>query len=90
MGDATTGPSIQTALLPGRHALDFITELSPVISLEFRIFDPLLAPVLVEATDVILALLEMAELISDTLLDENAACMLLYNGLFVLQGDENW
>lgn len=61
------------------HALDLVAEISPVVCLQLGIFDPLLAPILMQAADMILALLEVGELVADALLDENAPGMLLHN-----------
>lgn len=71
-------------LICGRHALDLLTERSPIVGLQLRILDALLAPLLVQPRDVVLALLEEKKLITDALLDENAAGMLLHDGFFVL------
>jgi len=67
-----------------RHPLDLFAQRSPVFSLEFGIFHPLLAPVLVESTDMVLALLEVEKLVTNALLDENSSCVLLNNAFFVL------
>lgn len=66
-------------LLPRRHPLHFITQSPPVIRLQLRIFDSLLTPVLVQTTDMVLARLEMDELVTNALLDEHAARMLLHD-----------
>lgn len=68
-----------TSLLPRRHPLDLITESTPIVRLQFRVLDSFLAPVLVQPTDMVLALLEVDEFISDALLDEHAPRMLLHN-----------
>ena len=72
-------------LICGRHTLDLLTERSPIIRLQLRVLDALLAPLLVQPGDVILALLEEKELITDAFPDEDAAGVLLDNGFFVLQ-----
>lgn len=66
-------------LLPRRHSFHFVTQLPPVVRLQFGILYTLLAPVLVQPTDMVLALLEVDELIPDALLDEHTPCMLLHN-----------
>ena len=53
--------SVQQRLQPARsfslaqrHSLDLLTQSSPIIGLQFRILYPLLAPLLMQSTDVIL------------------------------------
>ena len=79
-----------STLVSHRHVFDFITQCSPVVGLQFCILDSLLGPVLVQATDVILRLLEEDQLVANTLLDENAAGMLVNNRLLVLSTVSKW
>jgi hypothetical protein len=72
-------------LFPSWHAFYFLAESSPVICLQFRVLDPLQAPVLVQTANVVLAVLEDDELVTDALLDENTSCVLLYNRFLVLE-----
>lgn len=72
-------------LICGRHALDLLTERSPIVRLQLRVLDALLAPLLVQPGDVVLALLEEQELVTNTLFDEDAAGMLLHDRLLVLR-----
>jgi hypothetical protein len=53
--------------------------------LQFRVLDPLHAPVLVQTADVVLAVLEEDEFVTDALLDENTSRVLLYNRRLVLE-----
>ena len=62
-----------------RHPLDFVAQATPVIRLQFRVLDTLLAPVLMQPADVILALLEVDKFIANTFCDEDAPGMLLHN-----------
>lgn len=66
-------------LLSRRHPLYLIAQLSPVIRLQFRILDSLLTPVLMQAADVVLALLEVDEFVPDAFLDEHAPRVLLHD-----------
>ena len=59
-----------------RHSLHFFAQPSPVVCLQLGVFDSLLAPILVEAANMVLTLLKVRQFISDALPDENAACML--------------
>lgn len=70
--------------LPRRHSVDFLAERTPVIRLQLRVLDALLAPVLMEPADVVLAGLEEDELVPDTLLDEYSTRMLLHDRFLVL------
>lgn len=72
------------SLFTCRHAFDLITQTTPVLRLQLGIFHPLLAPVLVQPTDVILALLEVKKLVANTLLDKYSTGMLLHDRLLVL------
>lgn len=74
-----------TRLLPRRHTLDLVTQSTPIVRLQFRVLDPFLAPVLVKPADMVLALLEVDEFISDALLDEHAPRVLLHDRFFVLR-----
>jgi hypothetical protein len=77
-------PIFSTLLLAQRHAVKLIKQSSPVISQHLAVLDPLLGPVLVPAADVVLCLLEVKQLVPDTLADENGAIVLLDNALLVL------
>ena len=55
--------------------------------MQLGVFDQLLTPVLVQATDVVLGALKEGELMQETFLDENAASVLGDDRLFVLIGD---
>lgn len=72
------------ALQPRRHPLNFIAQATPVVRLQFRVLHTLLAPILMQAADVILALLEVDEFVTDAFRDKDTPSMLLYNGFFVL------
>jgi hypothetical protein len=72
------------ALQARRHPLNFIAQATPVFRLQFGIFDTLLAPILMQAADVILALLEVDQFVTDAFRDEDTPSMLLHNGFFVL------
>lgn len=72
-----------------RHSLNFIAQATPVVRLQLGVFDTLLAPVLVQPADMVLALLEMDEFIANAFLDEDAPRMLLHNGFFVLRDIES-
>ena len=71
-------------LLPKRHRLHLIRQTPPIVRMQLGVLDQLLAPVLVQATDVVLGALEESELMQETFLDEDAASVLGDNGLFVL------
>ncbi len=73
-----------TTSFPKRHVLDFLAQRPPIIRLQLRIFDSLLAPVLVQPAHEILRLLEKYELVPNTFFDENAPSVLVYDGLFIL------
>lgn len=72
-----TGPN--AALQARRHPLNFIAQATPVLRLQFGVLDALLAPVLMQAADVILALLEVNEFVTNAFCDEDTPSMLLYN-----------
>jgi len=78
------GNSCTTYLITQRHALNFFAKSSPVVGLKFGILDPLLSPVLMQPRDLILAVLEEEQLISDALPNKNATGMLVDNALLVL------
>lgn len=80
-------PDLDLSLLARRHPFHLVAQSSPVVGLQFGVLHPFLAPVLMQAADVVLALLEMDELIPNALLDEHAPCVLLHDGFFVLHGD---
>lgn len=71
-------------LLAQRHSLDLFAKRPPVVRLELRILDTLLAPVLMQLAGVILRVLEVEQLVADALLDEDAAGVLLHDRLLVL------
>lgn len=71
-------------LVPSGHPFYLVTEPSPIVRLQLGILDQLLAPVLMQSANVVLALLEIRNFIPDALLDENSPCMLLYDRLLVL------
>lgn len=75
-------------LLSSRHRLNLLAQRTPVVGLQFRVFNPLLAPVLMQPADMILAHMEVQQLIADTFLDEHTPGMLLDYRLLVLQGRE--
>jgi hypothetical protein len=70
-----------------RHPLNLVAQATPVVRLQLGVLDPLLAPVLMQTADVILALLEMDEFVADALRNEDTPGMLLDNGFFVLKGN---
>lgn len=72
-----------------RHPLNFVAQATPVVRLKFGVLDTLLAPVLMQTADVILALLEVDEFIMDAFFDEDAPSMLLHNGFFVLVDNQS-
>jgi hypothetical protein len=82
------GPNV-AQLNARRHSLNFITQATPVVRLQLGVFDTLLAPVLVQPADMVLALLEMDKFIANAFLDEDAPRMLLHNGFFVLRDMES-
>lgn len=71
-------------LVTERHALELVEQLTPVVSEELRVLGSLLRPILVPAGNVVLAGLEVNELIPDALLDEDGPVVLVDDGLFVL------
>ena len=71
-------------LLAIGHSFYLFTESSPIICLKFGIFDSLLTPVLMQAADVVLAVLEVKKLVTNAFFDKDAASMLLHNRLLVL------
>lgn len=66
------------------HTLHLLTQRPPVIRLQFCILDALLAPLLVQSRDVVLALLEEEQFVTDAFLDEDAASVLLDNRFLIL------
>lgn len=66
------------------HTLEFVEKPPPIVRQHLRVLDALLSPVLIPAGDVILCGLESDKLVTDTLLDENRAVMLIDDGFFVL------
>lgn len=76
--------SFFAGLVSHRHVFDFVTQCSPVVGLQFCILDSLLCPVLMQSTDMILRLLEKGELVANTLLDKDAAGVLVNNRLLIL------
>jgi hypothetical protein len=74
-------------LIPRRHTLDLFTQPPPIIRHQLGILDSLLAPILMQPTNMIHALIEEPQFISDTLFDKHAAGVLLNNGFLVLQFD---
>lgn len=71
-------------LLSHRHALHFLTQRPPIVSLQLGVLDPFLRPLLMQSGHMILALLEESEFVADAFCDEDAAGMLLDNGFLVL------
>ena len=65
--------------------LDLLTQPPPIIRLQLGILDTLLAPILMCTTDMVLTLLEVDKFVSDAFFDEDAAGVLVDNGLFVLR-----
>jgi hypothetical protein len=74
---------LQQSLAEG-HALHLVSQLPPIVRLQFRVLDALSGPVLVQTRDLELRGLEVDYLVTDALLDEDAARMLIDDGLFVL------
>lgn len=81
-----TSPTHHAArpLITQRHPFDGVDASTPIVRLEFRVLDPLLRPVLVEARDAVLAVLEVQQFVAQALDDEDAAGVLGDDGLFVL------
>ena len=71
-------------LIAQRHALNGIHAPAPIIRQQLRVLDPLLRPVLVQARDAVLAVLEIQQFVAQALEDEDAAGVLGDDGLFVL------
>ena len=67
-----------------RHGFDLFAQSSPIICMQFRIFDSFLTPVLVQLADVILAHLEEQKLVADAFFDQDTPCVLLHDRLFIL------
>ena len=76
-------------LLSRRHSLDLIAESPPIVRLQLGVLDSFLAPILVQAADMVLALLEMSQFITDAFLNEHAPSVLLHDRLFVLHDDRD-
>lgn len=72
--------------IPKRHSIDFFAQSSPVVRQQLRVLDALLAPILVQTTDVILATLKEENFVTDAFLDEDRPSMLGDNRLLVLGG----
>ena len=66
-------------LFSHRHVLNLFAKCSPVVGLQFRVFDALLAPILMQFTDVVLGLLEKDEFVTNALLYEHPTRMLVNN-----------
>lgn len=67
------------ALIPNWHALQLFMQLLPVVGLQFGIFHEFLSPVLVPAADVVLRLLEVNELVSYALFNEDVSSVLSHD-----------
>jgi hypothetical protein len=80
----TLNASSSSPLLSNRHTLHLLGQGAPIIRLQLSILDTFLRPFLMQSTNVILALLEEEKFIADAFADEDAAGMLLDNGLLVL------
>ena len=71
--------------VPQRHMLDILVEPPPIVRLELRILDALLAPILMQSTHLILRVLEIDQLIANTFHDEYTSGVLVDDGLLVLK-----
>ena len=71
-------------LFADRHILDLLAQCPPIVRLQLRILDELLAPVLMKLANMVLRLLEEDQLVPDALFDEYAPSMLVDDGLLVL------
>ena len=58
-------------LVSKRHPLKVIQQTSPVVSQHLAVLDPLLSPVLVPSRYIVLSVLEVRKLVSETLFDKN-------------------
>lgn len=67
-----------------RHPLDSVNHRAEVVGLQFRVLDALLCPILVKPGDAVLSALEEEQLVADAFFDEDAAGVLVNDGLFVL------
>ena len=71
-------------LFAERHPIQLIQQATPVVSEHFGVLDSLLCPVLIPPRNMILGVLEVDELVTDTLLDKHGAVVLIDNGFLVL------
>lgn len=71
-------------LLARGHTFNLLTQGPPVLRLKLGVLHALLAPLLMQSTNVILALLEVQKLVTNALLDEDTPRMLLDDALLVL------
>jgi len=76
---------IYRPLLTHWHILNFVAQGFPIINLHLCILHPLLTPVIVQPRNTILRALEGLNFVADALFDEHTSCVLVDNGLFVLQ-----
>lgn len=77
-------PPTHPHLIRSRHTLHLLAQRPPIIRLQLRVLDALLAPFLMQPADVVLRLLEEEQLVADALFDEDAAGVLLDYGFLVL------
>lgn len=71
-------------LVARRHTLQLVQQTPPVIGQHLAVLDALLRPVLVPARDVVLRRLEVHQLITEALLDEDGPVVLCDDGFLVL------
>lgn len=83
--DPDSSSTLTALLVAKRHTLKFLVQLLPIVRLKFGILHPLLCPILIPPADMVLGMLEITKLVSDTFFDEDSSSMLGYDGLFVLQ-----
>lgn len=73
-----------TNLFAQRHTLHRVHHASKVVGLKLRVLDAFLRPILMQPGHAVLCALEAQQLIANTLLDEDAACMLIDDRSLVL------
>lgn len=76
--------SPRLVLVAQRHSLCFLLHLLPIVGMQFRVLNPFLRPILTQTANMILGRLEVHQLVSNTLSNENTSSMLRNNWLFVL------
>jgi hypothetical protein len=72
------------SLVALRHALHRVRQRAEILHLQLRRLDSLLRPILMQPADVVLRALEEEQFVAHALLDEDAAGVLVDDGLFVL------